>query len=350
MNNKVWAEDLENLINAEWIPWDKLMQKTVLITGANGLIGSSLVKGLNYANQKRNLDIHILALVRNKNKAFEKFTDEIAGNNFLTIIQGDVEYSIDVPCKVDFIIHGASPTTSGYFVENPVETIKTSVTGTINMLELGKRNQVEGFIYLSSVEVYGTPQSEELLTEKDVGYINPLVVRNCYPESKRLCEALCAAYAQEYNVPAKSIRLTQTFGPGVEKGDSRIFAEIAQCVKNKRDIVLLTNGESKRCYLYTMDAVSAILTVMLKGENGKAYNAGNPETYCSIKEMAQMTVHELANDKITVKISNNRENSKKFLDFHFCHLDMDELYKLGWKPVWGLMKMYMRMMESERTV
>lgn len=350
MKNKVWTEDLENLIHADWIPWDRLRQKTVLITGANGLIGSSLVKGLAYANQKLNLDIRILALVRNKDKAFEKFADEIVDNHSLTVIQGDIESDIDVPWRVNFIVHGASPTASRYFVENPVETIKTSVNGTMNMLELAKKDQVEGFVYLSSMEVYGTPQNEDLLTEKDVGYIDPLLVRNCYPESKRLCEALCAAYVEEYDISAKIIRLTQTFGPGVEKNDSRIFAEIVQCVRDRKDIVLLTNGESKRCYLYTMDSVSAILTVLLKGQNGKSYNAGNPKTYCSIKEMVQMVAHELANDEIAVKVSNNKESNKNFLAFHFCHMDMNALYGLGWKPIWGLIEMYRRVMESEGTV
>ena len=343
MNSNILQEDLENLLNASWLPWDQLQQKAVLITGASGLIGSNMVRGLTYVNRKLDLNMSILALVRDKHKALKKFAD-LADDVALSIIQADVEYNLNFHQKIDFIIHGASPTASSYFIENPVETIKTVVNGTVNMLELAKVNKVEGFVYLSSMEVYGAPQNEDLLSEKDVGYMNPLLVRNCYPESKRMCEALCAAYAEEYNIPAMSIRLAQTFGVGVEKNDTRVFAEFARCVENRQDIVLLTDGGSKRCYLYTMDAVSAILTVLLKGERGKAYNAGNVGTYCSIKEMAQMVVHKLANDEITVKFSENLENCKEFSFPHFYHLDITEISKLGWKATWGLREMYVRMM------
>lgn len=346
MRRSIWQEDLENLVYADWIPWEKLLNKTILITGANGLIGSSLIKGLVYANRKRNLGMHILALVRDSAKALEKFSDMMADSNAIIFIQGDVQQELNIQDKIDFIVHGASPTVSRYFIEHPVETIKASVNGTIRMLELAKKNAVEGFVYLSSMEVYGVTQNEELLAEKDVGYMNPLVVRNCYPESKRLCESLCVSYADEYNVSAVSIRLAQTFGPGVEKEDTRVFAEFARCMEDHKDIVLLTDGKSKRCYLYTMDAVSAILTVLLKGKAGTAYNAGNPETYCSIREMAQMVAHELANDEITVKYLPNNESSKKFSLTHFYHLDTRAISELGWRPVWGLSEIYLRMMES----
>lgn len=345
VNSNILQEDLENLLNASWLLWDQLQQKAVLITGASGLIGSNMVRGLTYVNRKRNLNMSILALVRDKHKALKKFAD-LADDVALSIIQGDIEYNLNLHQKIDFIIHGASPTTSSYFIENPVETIKTAVNGTVNMLELAKVNKVEGFVYLSSMEVYGAPQNEDLLSEKDVGYMNPLLVRNCYPESKRMCEALCAAYAKKYNIPAMSIRLAQTFGVGVEKNDTRVFAEFARCVKNRQDIVLLTDGGSKRCYLYTMDAVSAILTVLLKGERGKAYNAGNVGTYCSIKEMAQMVANDLANGKIAVKYSDNLEKRKKFPPPHFYHLDITAIDELGWRATWGLREMYIRMMEN----
>lgn len=346
MNNKIWQEDLERLAGADWIDWNRLKQKTILITGANGLIGSSLIRGLMYINQKYNLKINVVALVRDRDKALKKFADLVEDDNSLLIIQGNVEHKIMIHQDIDFIIHGASPTASRYFIEKPVETIKTSVNGTINMLELAVNKKVKSFVFLSSMEIYGSTQYDNLLSEKDIGYINPLIVRNCYPESKRQCEALCAAYADEYNVPTMSIRLAQTFGQGVDKKDARVFAEFARCVKDKKNIVLFTEGESKRCYLYTMDAVSAIFTVLLKGESGKAYNAGNPATYCSIKEMAQMVTHELANDVITVKYSENLQVHKRYMPPHFLNLDMTEISKLGWKPTLGLKEMYLRILED----
>lgn len=269
-------------------------------------------------------------------------------SNKLKLIEGAVEALPEVNEKIHYIIHGASPTASTYFIENPVETIKTAVIGTMNMLELAKENKVKGFLYLSSMEVYGSPKTEEILSEKDVGYMDPLVIRNCYPESKRLCEAMCAAYASEYGVPAMSIRLAQTFGPGVDKNDKRVFAEFARTVMDHKDIVLLTDGSSKRCYLYTMDAASAILTVLLHGMPGETYNAGNPDTYCSVYEMAVMVADKLSGHKIKVILAGDEEQRKKFPPPHFYNMGTEKISRLGWKPVKGLTEMYESMIENMR--
>ena len=175
--------------------------------------------------------------------------------------------------------------------------------------------------------------------------MNPLVVRNSYSESKRMCETLITSFASEYHVPAMCIRLAQTFGAGVQKDDTRVFAEFARCAVEGQDITLLTVGSSKRCYLYTMDAVSAIITVMLKGEAGKAYNAGNPNTYCSIKEMADMVVAQIADSQIKVIVSEDLEGSKKFSPTHFYRLDVRELEQLGWRADKCLINMYKAMIE-----
>lgn len=337
--NVIFKEDLEQLMSCEYIPWEKLQDKTVLVTGATGLIGYNLISGLVYANLVKKLNIHILALVRDVDKAKEKFAEQIQDCELLSFVLGTVEDLPNISDKVDYIIHGASPTASAYFMDHPVETIKTAVVGTINMLELAKKDKVQGFVYLSSMEVYGAPKTGELLSEEDLGYLNPINIRNCYPESKRECEALCAAYVSEYHVPAMSVRLAQTFGAGVNKNDSRVFAEFARCAVEKRDIVLLTDGRSKRCYLYTMDAVSAILTVLLKGEAGQVYNAGNPETYCSVRKMAHMVAETLGESKIQVKMSENKEYSKKFPPPHFYNLKVEKILKLGWRTSKKLQEM-----------
>lgn len=341
--NKYYLQDLEELVQMEYIPWEKMKNATVLVTGATGLIGYNLVCGLAYAAIKKKLNMNILALVRDKSKAIEKYTAVLKDYNALKFIEGSVEEIPSIEEKIDFIIHGASPTASLYFVEHPVETIKTAVNGTMNLLELAVSKSVMGFVYLSSMEIYGAPKTEDVLTEKDLGYMDPLNVRNCYPESKRLCESLCASYAQEYNLPVMSVRLAQTFGLGVDKEDKRVFAEFARCAIKGEDIVLLTDGKSKRCYLYTMDAVSAILTVLLKGEAGQAYNAGNPETYCSIREMADLVTKKVALKPIKVVYSENEIDCKKFSPTHFYNLGIDEIKKLDWKPRKKLEEMYLCM-------
>lgn len=346
LENKIFKEDLDHLMTCDYIPWDKLQDKTILVTGATGLIGFNLVSGLIYANMQKELNMHIIALVRDIDKAKEKYAEQLQDSNSLSFVSGTVEELPNIQDKLDYIIHGASPTASAYFVEHPVETIKTAVVGTINMLELAKINHVQGFVYLSSMEVYGSPKTEDLLSEEDLGYLNPLNVRNCYPESKRQCEALCAAYASEYSVRAMSIRLAQTIGLGIDKKEKRVFAEFARCVRNKHDIVLMTDGGSKHSYLYTMDAVGAILTVLLKGKNGSTYNAGNPETYCSIREMADMVARELGENSISVHISENKIDCKKYPPAHYYNLGIEKISELGWKPLENLLEMYKRMINT----
>lgn len=336
----IFKQDLDYLVSLEYIPWKKLQGSTILITGATGLIGYNLVSGLIYADIRKKLDLKIIALVRNIDKAKEKFLEQLRDSNSLEFIVGEVENLPEVRQSIDYIVHAASPTASLFFIENPVETIKTAVIGTIHVLELAKKMNVKGIVYLSSMEIYGAPKTEDVLSETDLGYMNPLLVRNCYPESKRQCEALCAAYASEYNVPAMSVRLAQTFGAGVDKKDKRVFAEFARCAIEKKDIILLTDGRSKRCYLYTMDAVSAILTVLLKGEAGQAYNAANPETYCSVQEMAEMVAQTFGENRMQVKVSDNKEGSKKFPPPHFYNLGVEQISALEWKASKQLLEMY----------
>lgn len=217
IGNRVLAKDMEYLNKITYIPWNKLQDAVLLITGATGLIGYNLVCGLLYISEKKNLNIKILALVRDIEKANRKFSELIQCGIKIIFIEGSVEHLPDIDEPVDYIIHAASPTSSSYFIEYPVETIKTAVTGTMNMLKLASDMQVQGFVYLSSMEVYGETKTEDMLCERDVGYMNPLVIRNSYSESKRMCETIVASYASEYHLPANIVRLAQTFGVAYKK-------------------------------------------------------------------------------------------------------------------------------------
>lgn len=344
MNTKqdVWLEDLDSICQADFIKWGRLKNTSILVTGGTGLIGSTLIKALCYANEKRNLHLRILALVRNLQKA-----ESLLGksNEVLQFIQGSVENLPTIEKSVDYVVHGASPTASQFFVQHPVETIEIVVKGTSNLLELAKDKGVKGFVYLSSMEVYGAPHEDTLIPESQGCTLDSMVVRSCYPLAKRLCENLCASYAHEYAVPAKVIRLAQTFGPGVLKNDQRVFAEFARDAMDGKDIILQTTGTSKREYLYTADAVTAILTVLLSGEAGEAYNAGNSETYCSIVEMARLVAGKIAENRISIKypeVVNN--NNSQFSPPHHLFLDISKLKETRWKPTKGLIDMYLRMM------
>lgn len=341
----VFREDLESICAQNSIPWDKLRGCTVLVTGATGLIGSQTVSALLYADQKWSLGLTVLALVRSAEKAQQKFGAQLTQCPNLRLVMGTVEQLPEIDGPVDYIVHGASPTASAYFVQHPVDTIRTATAGTSNLLELAREKKSAGFVYLSSMEVYGGPTDDRLLPESAGTTVNTMAVRSCYPEAKRLCETLCVAYCAQYGVPAVVVRLAQTFGPGVEPDDGRVFAEFARCARDGRNIVLNTTGESKRCYLYTADAVSAILTLLLAGAPGQAYNAANGVTYCSICEMAEMVAKQVAQKEIQVQIKLNAEKSVKYLPPHHLNLQTDKLTALGWQPTRDLREMYLRMMQ-----
>lgn len=343
MENKIFKEDLEYITSVNFIDWHKLDNKTVFVTGATGLIGYTFVSALLYRNLIYNSNIKVIALVRNITKAREKFAEQLKQSANIEFVVGDVENIPVINEDINYIVHGANPTASNYFVEKPVETINTAVFGTMKVLQLAKEKNVESMVYLSSMEVYGAPHTDDLIPETQGTTVDTMSVRGCYPEAKRLCEALCASYADEYKVPAKVIRLAQTFGPGVPENDNRVFAEFIRCAKNKQDIVLQTAGTSKRCYLYTADAATAILVILLNGKAGEAYNAANKETYCSIMEMAELVTQKIANSEIKIIIKENDSSKLKFPPSHKLNLDVCHLEKLGWKAEKNLEEMYRRM-------
>lgn len=346
MVSSVYQEDMEYISSTKCIDWNFLKDKKIFITGGTGLIGSTVIDGLLYSNEKYDLHLQIIALVRNLKKAKARFPNNTS-NGILKFVLGSVEELPDIQGKVDYIIHGASPTGSLYFIKHPVETIQTVVKGTKNILELAKKHKVESILYLSSMEIYGAPLTDDFIPETQGCTLNSMTVRSCYPIAKRLCENLCAGYSSEYGVPAKVIRLAQTFGPGVNIDDKRVFAEFARDAIQGKNIELQTSGSSKRMYLYTADAVTAILTILLSGETGEAYNAANPETYCSIVEMAQLVAHKIGKNDIKVCFpSANKESTSKYPPSHHLRLDTSKLRDLGWTPSIGLKDMYLRMIAT----
>ena len=324
--------------------YPELKGKTVLITGATGLIGACLVRRLlNAAAEEKPGEI--ILLVRNEAKARAKFPE---GPDRLTIIPGEVMDPPEIRQDVDYIIHLAAPTQSRAFVESPADVILTNILGTRNMLELAGKKKCRGFLYASTMEVYGTPQTDEKIPENHPSSLDTMKVRSSYPESKRACEALCAAWAGQYGVPAKVVRLTQTFGPGVEYSDPRVFAELARCVIEKRDIVLRTKGGTKRNYLYTDDAAEAILTVLTRGNAGEAYNAANEDTYCSIREMAEMVAEEFGQGCVRVRCEAGDADAAGYAPELHMNLDTGKLRELGWQPKTGLAQSFREMIRDMR--
>lgn len=311
--------------------------KKIMITGATGLIGKALVNTFLEMNRVWNLKIKIYCVVRNANKA-KKIWNDYKDN--LIFIEKDLsrENMNDITDKVDYILHTAAITDSSSFVNKPVETILIGLQGINNVLDYAYKNEIQSVVFLSSMEVYGEGFGLKEIDENMIGSLRPLEVRNSYPIMKIMSENLCISYFNEYGVNVKIARLAQTFGPGVEYNDNRVFMEFARCVIEKKDIILNTEGSSERMYLYTYDAVEALMYILLKGENGQAYNVGNKNTYCSIYQMANLVKNEIANNEINV-IINKKENTKYMKEHHY-KLKTEMIEKLGWEPRYNLYDMY----------
>ncbi len=348
LRDTVMQEDLE-AIAADDALVEALRGSAVLVTGATGLIGSQTVRALACCNRLRGASIRVVAMARSEEKARRVFGPLLERGD-VTLLLGNVDQPLSAPMEVDYIIHGASATSSKYFVSHPVETIRTAIDGTAHVLELAREKAVKGFLYLSSLEVYGTVAPDAGFVREDCyGYLDPLSVRSSYSEGKRMVECLCASYAAEYGVPVKIARLSQTFGAGVAYDDGRVFAEFARCAMEGRDIVLHTPGRTVRTYCYTGDAVSALLYILTKGETGQAYNVTNMDTAVSIRQMAELVCRAFPQAGISVTCDTPEDISAfGYNPEMVIKLDSAKLQSLGWRARVGLEDMYRRMVKSIR--
>lgn len=334
--DKIQKEDIELLVKNLCFS-DILKESCILVSGATGLIGSTLVKCL--LELKVNLNITIP--VRDRNKAISIYGED---SERINIVECDLmDYCSSINDSFDYIIHCASPTAGKYMNEHPVETYELAVESTRALLRYACNHKVKGIVYVSSLEYYGQNFDDRIIAEDFQGYLDATSTRSSYPMGKRAAEYLCVAYAKEYGVPVKIARLTQTFGAGVAVDDGRVFAQFARSIIAGDDIVMHTKGESAKPYCYTTDCISAILTILLKGSNGEAYNVANQDTYISIREMAEF-LRDNFNPNINVIIEDHPEMG--YAPVTKLHLSSEKLMSLGWAPLYDLKEMFGRLIEG----
>lgn len=339
-------EDRALIADSE-LPFEEYRGCTFLITGATGLIGSLLVKNLLYCNRKHGLSLKVLAVARNRKKAEQIFA-EYAQDESLELLICDLEREqVQTEEPIDYILHTAAVTQSKMMVTKPVETIRLSVHSTDALLSMAVEKKVKCFLYVSSMEVYGVLDGEDKADERTLGYVDLSAVRSCYPESKRLCECLCIAYAREYGVNTRIARLAQTFGAGILESENRVFAQFARSVLRGENIVLHTYGRSEGNYVYTRDAVRALLLLLVKGEPAEAYNISNEESHTTIAGLAKVAAEEVAKGRVQVEYEIPEDASAYgYAADTKLFLDAGKMRALGWKPEVGLKEAFERMMED----
>lgn len=332
MKNIIIEQDLLEITNSN-LPWENFANTTILITGANGFLPAYMVETLLYLNDKKKLNISILALVRNQNKAQKRFSAYTKRKDIQFII-GDVCTPFVVDKKLDYIIHAASQASPKYYSTDPVGTLSPNIIGTYNLLELSRLHQVKSFLFFSSAEIYGrVDPTHQYTNENTYGNINPTDIRSCYAESKRMGETLCVSYHHQYNIQTKIVRPFHTYGPGMQLDDGRVFADFVADILNNRDITLLSDGSAVRTFCYLSDAVLGFFTILLKGESAQAYNISNPDCVLSIAELAKILINLFPEKKLQL-IFKKRKEEVNYLQSAISRNcpDISKAMRLGWHP------------------
>ena len=303
----------------------------------------TLIRCLSALQESYSLGVKIFANTRSKEKA-DALAKVFPGTQITVLGLEDLP-SFHLGSPVDYVIHLASPTASRFITFNPVETIDTIVNGTKSALEFSKANHAGQLLYVSSMEVYGQVLQEKELTEDKWGGVDPTKSRSSYPMGKRMAECLSLCYSQEFGLPVRIARLSQTFGAGIDESDQRVYAQFARQILSHQDIVLKTPGKQSQCFCYTTDVVSALLYILLKGQDQKIYNVGNPSTYMSIRSLAEMLCAKFGNG-IRVKVQPDPQSV--YPPASFLKLNTDALQELGWQPQVGIHEMFRRLIEYLR--
>ena len=345
--NPIIREDL-NFISSAKLPWERLKGKTVMVTGGGGFLAAYLIKSLLTINRVHELNIKVICVARNSHSVALRLS-EYLGSEDLSVVKQDISQPLpkDFP-RADFIVHSASQASPKYYGVDPVGTLRANSEGTMYLLEHAVRSQSEKFLFFSSGEVYGVPlDSTRLVGEQDYGYLDPINVRSCYAESKRIGETMCAAWAQQHGLHTSVVRPFHTYGPGMALDDGRVFADFVADVVAQRDIVLKSDGLALRPFCYIADATIGFLTVLLFGGKAEAYNVANPTAEISVRNLATLVAGLFPERGVGTRFEIPLENDAylKSPISRSCP-SIEKIGGLGWFPATSVQDGFRRTIQS----
>ena len=321
----LYQEDIRNLLNTTDVR--QLADRSVLITGATGLIGKCLIDALMAID-----NVKVFAVGRRQEKAAGRLGEYYHRRNF-HFIEQDVRVPFPDSLNVDYIVPLASNTHPQAYSLYPIETIEINVKGAENALRKARECGAT-VLYPSTVEVYGNARGEDVFTEEYTGELNLSNSRACYTESKRVAEALCQSYISEHGAIVKIGRLSRVFGPTMLMTDTKASSQFIKKALSHEDIVLKSMGEQVFSYTYVVDAVSGLLHILLHGENGVAYNISGNSCHMRLRDFAELCA-EWAGSGVVFDLPSEVER-KGFSVAQRAILDNSRLSATGWHSLYDM--------------
>ena len=314
------------------LPWERLQNKSLLLSGSTGLLGSFLVDVLMERNVRFGLNCRVCALSRSREKAARRFALH-AGDPRLVFVEADIQLPLvrEELGDVDYVLHLASNTHPLQYATDPIGTITTNIIGLQNLLDFAVAHRAERFAFASSNEIYGENRGDtEFFTEDYCGYVNSNTLRAGYPESKRCGEALCQAYRSQKGLDVVIPRFTRSYGPTMQMSDTKAISQFLKKGIAGENIVLKSAGGQYYSYQCMADSVSGLLTVLLCGESGEAYNIAEEHSDIRLRDLAQ-SIADFCHTQLVFELPDAVEASG-YSTATKARLSGAKLAALGWKP------------------
>ncbi len=301
-----------------------LAGRRVLITGITGMIGACLADMLSLLNEKHGLGMALYGVSRRP----EAFAARFPG---VTLLPVDLNSPARELPEADFIVHAASNAHPAAFSTDPVGTMLCNLRGTLTLLERLRDAGRGRLLFVSTGEIYGdNPAITDGFAETDFGRVDPMNPRACYPESKRAAETLCASYAAQYGVDAVVARLSYVYGPTLSDANTRADAQFLRKALAGQDIVMKSEGAQVRTYTYVTDAIAGLVTILLKGAAGQAYNVASRLGTVSVRGYAE-ALARAAGVSVRFELPSEQER-RSYSAVSRAVQKGDKLEALGWRP------------------